>query len=227
MKLQDSLALSLDSPLRDNGRQRRSTTAPSSSQYTRSYERQEQEASLQVEQQHEEKKIGDYCGDEISRHYADDVENCDGIDGNSSPGQVWRMSADSQRWSENADAERPFTQSLGDRHNADCAESGGDGFQETSSRSVWSGGAGRRVQVILVQRVISVFFLIFFYRFFVLELPAVRETRITTTTAAWKSLTLTLTTTRRVTTTMHRRRLHRSSHSAALTGRVTVPLRVL
>jgi hypothetical protein len=152
MKLQDSLALSLDSPLRDNRSQRRSTTAPSSSQYMRSYERQEQGASLQLEQQNEEKKIRDYCGDNISSHYPDDVENCDGIDGNSSPGQVWRMSADSQRWSESADAERPFTQSLGDRHHA---ESGGDGFQETSNRSVWSGGAGRRVQVIRVQRVIS------------------------------------------------------------------------
>jgi hypothetical protein len=226
MKLQDSLALSLDSPLRDNRSQRRST-APSSSQYMRSDERQEQGAALQLEQQYEEKKIGDYCVDNMSRHYPDDVDNCDEIDGSSSPGQVWRMSADSQRWSESADAERPFTQSLGDRRHADCAESGGDGFQETSGRSVWSGGAGRRAQAIRVPSVISGLFFDNFYRFFVLELQVVRETRIITTTAAWKSLTLTLITMHRVSTTKHRRRPHRSSQSAARMGQVTVPLRVL
>jgi hypothetical protein len=159
MKLQDSLALSLNSPVRDKQHQQRATSAPSSSGFMRGFaagiERQGQETTFQLEQEHEEEAAWREGG-----QYEPDDSRDDAVDeygaGDEGRGreQEWRLSTGSQTWTESADAERPFTQSLGGHRYADSGGSRGYGSEvlESSGRSARSEGLGSRVQVVRVLR---------------------------------------------------------------------------
>ncbi len=154
MKLQDSLALSLNSPVRDKRYDQRATSAPTSSGFMQSFdagsERQGNLTSFQLEQEHEEEPAwqgSGQCESDERRDDADDEYRA--ADDGCSREQDWRLSSGSKTWSESADAERPFTQSLGGHIYAD---SGGDGNEVTDSpcRSAHSEGLGSRVQVVRV-----------------------------------------------------------------------------
>jgi hypothetical protein len=150
IKLQDSLALSLNSPMRDKQQQQqqRVASAPSFSGFTRiavnGSARQVEGPSFQLEQQPLETRGSRDSG--AHGHGSFDSSNGVGAGGHMQ-GEVWRLSTDSEWWSESADAERPFTQSLGDRDIGDTPGSGGVDNGVSSGRSASSGSLGRRVQV--------------------------------------------------------------------------------
>jgi hypothetical protein len=149
MKLQDSLTLSLNSPLREKQQQQRAATAPSSSgqvQRIASQRAAQEEASFfHLEQEHGDGQGEIDSDDNLSQHGPDDVDHCNGFrngDGESQGG-VWRLSVDSDWRNGDAEADRPFTQSLGD------ADSGGsrNRFLRSSGGSASSRDLGSRVQV--------------------------------------------------------------------------------
>ncbi len=151
IKLQDSLTLSLNSPLREKQQQQqRAATAPSSSGQVQNLGSQREEASFfHLEQEHGDGQSEIDYDDNLSQNGPNDDDHCNGFrngDGESQ-GQVWRLSVDSDWQNGEADADRPFTQSLGD------ADSGGsrNRFLRSSGGSASSRDLGSRVQVAHLQ----------------------------------------------------------------------------